>query len=224
MLIVLVFALFFVSFSAFGYFIINALTIFNKKNKYFLQQRTDEKINNALKIIIPAFLFLFTFIWLLVLGESQRIPIMFGYLTIGFATVGWLFTNYITSKNSIRQHTLTVLTQMRMSTEFMKNANKLQAEIENGTIITYDYYNAIGIENKDKELKESVRFILNYLEFVSVGIRLGDLDESLVKESQRGMFQFAFTACEDFILERNKINKTTYQHLIATIEKWKLEN
>lgn len=222
MLVVVVIALFFISFVSLGYLIINSLTTYNKKNKYFLQQRSDEKINNALKLIIPVFLFLFGFVWLLVLGESQRLPIMFGYLTIGFATIGWLFTNYITSKNSIRQHTLTVLTQMRMSTEFMKNANKLQAEIENGKVITHDLYNAIDAENI--AIKESVRYILSYLEFVSVGIRLGDLDESLVKESQRGMFQLAFAVCEDFILEKNKRNKTTYQHLIATIEKWKLEN
>lgn len=222
MLVVIVIVLFFILFGSFGYFLLNAILILNKKDKYFIQQRSDEKINNTLKLVIPTFLILFAFVWLLVLGESQRLPIMFGYLTVGFATIGWMFTNYISSKNSIRQHTLTVLTQMRMSTEFMKNANRMQAEIDNGIVITHDFYNDINAANI--ATKESVRYILNYLEFVSAGIRLGDLDESLVKESQKGMFQYAFATCEDFIMEKNKKNKTTYQHLIATIEKWKLEN
>lgn len=221
MLIVVVITLFFVSFGSFGYLIVNISSNLNKKDKYFIQQRSDEKIFTALKLVIPVFLFLFGFVWMLVLGEPHRLPIMFGYLTVGFATIGWIFTNYISSKNSIRQHTLTVLTQMRMSTEFMKNANLMQAEIDEGRVITHDYYNDIDAENK--ATKESIRYILNYLEFVSVGIRLGDLDETLVKETQKGMFKYAFTACESFIMEKNKKNKTTYQHLIATIEKWKLE-
>lgn len=196
-----------------GLIVIGTYRLIAKRHDYFINKRNDQLIFEIGLIICGSLLFM-TVLFLL-LYKTQFFLIV---LTITLATMGWVLTNLINSRNSIRQHTVTILTQMRMSTEFMKNANKLQFLLENHTVIDFKYY--FSLDDKDQS-KESIRYILNYLEFVAAGIRLGDLDEQLVRSAQRGMFIKAFEMCEQYILKINSENPSTFEHLIATYSRWK---
>lgn len=187
-----------------------------KKDDYFIDERKDVKIKR-LGFYITLFMLLVTIVfysW----GENSDFLVMLAAL---MATVGWIITNYLTCSNSIRQHTVNILTEIRLSSEFMHNANLLQSIFDKKIIVDMKYYNDLGnIENGTK-IRDSIRFILNYLEFVSVGIRMGDLDERLIIEYQRGMFIRAYEQCEPFIREQSENSKTTFRNLIITYNRFK---
>lgn len=212
-LTVLIVIVFFVLFSFIGLVVTGIYRLMTKGDTFYINKRNDQLIFEIGLFICGLLLFM-TVLFSIFLSTQFFLLI----LTITLATMGWVLTNFINSRNSIRQHTVTVLTQMRMSTEFMKNANKLQILVENKTLIDFKYY--LNLDDKDP-IKESIRYILNYLEFVAAGMRLGDLDEQLVRSAQRGMFIRAYKMCEKYILEINSDSPSTFEHLIATYNRWK---
>jgi hypothetical protein len=79
-------------------------------------------------------------------------------------------------RNSRKQHTMNLLLQSRLSTEFNKHVNAIRNTFPDGSEITYE--NA-----RKSEAFESVRYILNYYEFIAVGLKHRDLDERLLRDS-----------------------------------------
>lgn len=212
-LTVLTVTTFFILLSLIGVMVIGLYRLISKRHTYFINKRNDQLIFELGLFLCGSLFFIICII--LLLFKIQLFLIM---LTITLATMGWLLTNFINSRNSIRQHTVTTLTQMRMSTEFMKNANELQVLLESKTSIDFEYYCSL---DEEEQTKQSIRYILNYLEFVAAGIRLGDLDEQLVKSAQRGMFIKGYEMCEQYILKLNFESPSTYEHLIVTYNRWK---
>lgn len=111
--------------------------------------------------------------WLVVLG-------------VAVAATGWITSSYITLRNSIKQHTINTLLQSRLSATYMENvklANKRYFSMEGIFPVTKE-----EIQKKDPDSQlAALGYILNYLEFVAVGIKNGDLDEKLMKQTFRGM-------------------------------------
>jgi hypothetical protein len=66
----------------------------------------------------------------------------------------------------------------------------------------------------------SLRYILNYIEFISVGIRYGDLHESLLKSSLRGIVLNAFRFSEAYIKHSQKANTKAYENLVWLKDRW----
>ncbi|MCX8520736.1 MAG: DUF4760 domain-containing protein, partial [Rhodoferax sp.] len=99
---------------------------------------------------------------------------------------GWMLTNLINLRNSIRQHTITTLLQSRLSSTYMAYADRLSAH--------YADYEARKENNPalregptDKVDVLALRYILNYFEFIAIGIKRGDLDEGMLKDSLRSI-------------------------------------
>lgn len=116
------------------------------------------------------------------LDKSQWL-VIFG---VAVAATGWITTSYITLRNSIKQHTINTLLQSRLSATYMENvklANKRYFTMEGIFPVSRE-----EIEKKDPESQlPALGYVLNYLEFVAVGIRNGDLDEKVMKQTFRGM-------------------------------------
>src|SRR3546814_18371243 len=74
--------------------------------------------------------------------------------------------------------------------------------------------------------KEALTFILNFFEFVAVGIRCGDLDERIVRNTHRGLIINMVTVSDSVIrLSRRddgiKIGKPKcFEHLLWLDRKW----
>ncbi|MBJ8434183.1 DUF4760 domain-containing protein [Acinetobacter pittii] len=219
-LVIIVFLFFISIFGLLSILVAFIVDSFSQHDNFYLQKSNDLLIKNIMSFFFPFFGIIFIFgICLFVSGKSSNFLI--AVTTVGLATSGWLFTNYISSRNSIRQHTVTVLTQLRMSTEFMKNANNLQGYLESRTLITKELLDNLNDQKKNEIfLKDSVRYILNYLEFVSAGIRNGDLDELLIKSAQRGMFLQTYRLCQPFIDEINKEQETAFEHYKIIVKRW----
>ena len=101
------------------------------------------------------------------------------------ATAGWLTTALISRSNSIKQHTMNVLTQVRLSNEMNKHIDTLFSKFPLDTVISAQDLSDSKIQD---DWRRSARYIANYYEFLAVALRYGDLDEKLLKDCIRSQF------------------------------------
>jgi hypothetical protein len=150
------------------------------------------KPSRLLGFLLLALLFAFLSFswWQSTLDEGD--PKLFGpqQWVVAFAAitamVGWIIASIITMRNSIKQHTITTLLQSRLSATYMGYADKVSAHY-----VAYDEERKANPQ-LDREPSAGIdeaalRYILNYFEFVAIGIQRGDLDEGMLRDSLRSI-------------------------------------
>lgn len=143
-----------------------------------------------------------------------------------FASMGWTVTSLVTLRNSVKQHTMNTLLQSRLSATYMEHVKNVNSTFfsPHGEIIPL---------TKDEVLKPppgvtlgSLNYLLNYFEFVAVGIRHGDLDEALLKSSLRGMVCSIYCVALSLINARRAElgpdrKSRSYENLCWLHERWR---
>lgn len=141
---------------------------------------------------------------------------------VGSAICGWLVTNMITLRNSVRQHTITTLLQSRLSSTYMGYADILGKH--------YTDYDKRRKENPsirenptDNVDIMALRYILNYFEFIAIGVIRGDLDESMLKDSLRSILKKNVAMSRPWIKSLQVENSNLYINLLWLHDRWALE-
>jgi hypothetical protein len=136
---------------------------------------------------------------------------------------GWIVTAYYARLNSIKQHTISVLAEMRTSQAMIQNVEKVLKIFPIGQPVPRDY-----VESKpwnDPVIMAAI-YILNYLEFLAVGIHHGDLDHDLVKSYLRTLL-CGYCVKFDSVINRaiqqdgRGANSTIYIHLRVLHNAWR---
>ena len=138
--------------------------------------------------------------------------------TIYFAVSGWLVNAAVTIRNSVKQHTINTLLQSRLSKTYMDEADKARAALK-------DYAPdkvAPILHIKDHPDKNSIDYILNYIEFIAVGVRHGDLHEGVMKDSLRGIV-LGFTHVTSLYIQDKRLapDSRTFENLLWLRNRWK---
>lgn len=129
-------------------------------------------------------------------SASNTVILLLGTLA---AILGWLFSTRSQVLNNRRNHSMQLLIESRLSDRYMQYVNavsniahEFRSLNPNHTTLVLDYYDALSIEQKN-----SILYMLNYCEFVSVGIRFGDLDEQLMFNTFGSMLKinYEFSQC-----------------------------
>ena len=103
------------------------------------------------------------------------------------AITGWVVSSYITLRNSIKQHTINTLLQTRLSATYMDEAKLINKTFFGPSADKDPASLAFLHDQENVAVLSSVDYVLNYLEFLSVGIRHGDLDEKVLRQTMRGI-------------------------------------
>jgi hypothetical protein len=100
--------------------------------------------------------------------------------TITGVVTGWAITSLVTLYSARRQHTISVLLQSRLSPAYQQRLRDITAAYPTLPRVTRV---ALGDWNDPDKVAglEAVKYLLNYFEFVAVGIRVGDLDEKTIR-------------------------------------------
>lgn len=178
-----------------------------------------------LGVIVASFLFSlwvlkfedWLFLWFLPAPQISNWGILVAALV---AMLGWLVTSIITTRNSIKQHTVTTLLQTRLSAEYMKHTEVVNRLLngDSDLIITYNY-----IKSNKGDIANAFSYTLNYVEFLSAGLRCGDFDNLLLKMTMKGIFKNLYQRCEPFIDELRTKNSNSLEHFVAVCEFWTSE-
>lgn len=206
------------------------------KDDFFLKPRTYIQLNIIMLSLAVAFVL--TVYWNLSLREysfvgfslesidsdninqsSNVILILLGTLT---AVLGWLFTNRGQDLNSRRSHSIQTLMSSRLSEAYANHSNhatKVYTTLKEKHGETYNLsledYNLI-----DPLERNAIIYQLNYFEFIAVGIRYGDLDENLIKNTLKSIINTNCVFFQNIIKDKQSKSSSLYEHLIALNERW----
>lgn len=145
------------------------------------------------------------------------------------AAIGWTVTSLVTLRNSVKQHTMNILLQSRLSatyTEHVKAANGMFSTSQ-GQLIPLTRAEVRrpphGVDF------QHLGYLLNYFEFVAVGIRHGDLNEGLLKSSLRGFVCSIYCVAQELIDDRrNELGpyrkSRSYENLCWLHARWRDES
>ena len=135
-------------------------------------------------------------------------------ISLASAITGWIITAIVNVRNSIKQHTINTLLQSRLSATYMAHADVVNKNYiaQDGTLKPLQQ-SELELQSDATQVKlNSLRYVLNYIEFISIGIRYGDLHESLLKSSLRGIVLNAYKFSEVYIRHSQKINIRAYEN------------
>lgn len=150
-------------------------------------------------------------------GESLGI-----ILGAGAAIIGWLFTTRAQAVNSTKANTMNILMNSRFSEEYVKNLNittKLYMEIRQQSgercCLSIEKFSSLP-----PEITNSINYMLNYFEFIAVGIRCGDLDEQFMKSSLKTIITTNYDFYKCIIQEKQKKVPSALENLCALVKRW----
>ena len=132
-----------------------------------------------------------------------------------------------------KQHTITILFESRLSPE-LRDANETRKSVfPLGTDISYEDWRAayekragdtaIGKDALEARYKaaEALVTLLNYFEFLSLRMKLEDLDAELLRGSIRGIMCNLVDDARFVIAHLQKNNKKSYEHLSELYDEWR---
>lgn len=123
-----------------------------------------------------------------------------------------------------KQHTINILFQSRLS-EYFQTTNALRKEVfpTDQDIYLDDWKAARAEAGKPREGAEALQQLLNYYEFLSVGIDQGDLDKELLHKSIRGIMCNLVDDARFMIAELRENDPNTLVYLAQLYEEWRAE-
>ncbi len=151
-----------------------------------------------------------------------------------FAVFVFFYNAKERNRQASRQHTIKLLLDTRLSAEFRGHLEKRLRYFPERQPIdpeTYDRFLALTCDPKQddttnhrkRESAQAVRALLNYYEFLALGIARKDLDEAMLKETIRGIMCNFVIDAERVITQSRRENDKAYEHLAKLYEDWHQE-
>ncbi|MEO0944948.1 MAG: DUF4760 domain-containing protein [Pseudomonadota bacterium] len=149
-----------------------------------------------------------------------------------FAVFSFFFRSIQQEEQSRKQHTIKILFDTRLSSEFRQYLEHRKHHFAEGSVIDparfTEYLAArrtVDLSDDDansrRKSAEAVRSLLNYYEFIALGIKSGDLDEPMLKGMVRGMTCRLVADAHLVIRDYRADNARTFEHLTALYANWK---
>ncbi|MFK7941746.1 MAG: DUF4760 domain-containing protein [Paracoccaceae bacterium] len=151
---------------------------------------------------------------------------------VAFAIATFIWNAQRARAQQRKQHTITILFQTRLSPEFRENLAKRKRFFKEGEKVRYSTYLAYLTAQRDTEITddealrrresaEAIRSLLNYYEFIALGVSRHDLDESMLKGSIRGIMCALVVDMADIILAEQRANSLAYNNLTRLFTRWR---
>lgn len=149
------------------------------------------------------------------LKPEHQIAVSGGVVTV----IGVLIAGWLSIHNSIRQHTISTLLDSRLSGTYMHYADILSRHYS-------DYESrrnnnpALREEPTDKVDILALRYILNYFEFIAIGVKRGDFDEDTLRDSLRSILRKNVKMSMAWIRLEQSQNPRLYTNLLWLYRRW----
>lgn len=136
-------------------------------------------------------------------------------IAAGLATMGWVYAARRQRFLARKHHTFNVMLHTSWNDKFGEAFLTLAPYIKECNLPNLD-------SDDQKDLRSVVRRILNHYEFISAGVRNGDIDETLLRDSERGTIIALFKCCHNHIyaVRDTRDRQTVYEHLEWLKRRW----
>lgn len=105
-----------------------------------------------------------------------------GALTVVLGTLGWIANVYVSQHNARRQHTMNVLLAHSLSKSFRSSMDTINRSFPKQASIS-----ATVFSDGDEDTQSAIKYVLNYYEFIALGVDHGDLDEKIMEDAYSGI-------------------------------------
>lgn len=157
-------------------------------------------------------------------GSDATSSILLGLLGTLAVVLGWLFNTRAQYMSSKRSHSIQTLMSSRLSEAYANHSNYANKVYTNLKKKHGDSYTlTVGdFESLEQLEKNAIIYQLNYFEFIAVGIRYGDLDELLIKNTLKTIINTNYTFFGQIIKSKQEASSSVYEHLTALNNRWNL--
>ncbi|QOY94845.1 DUF4760 domain-containing protein [Massilia sp. UMI-21] len=196
------------------------------------------RVAQPAKVLLTFFSFVLTIFLLFVVWQLNH-WIIFGISAPTLNTQNWLFligvvagiagwvcSSFVTMRNSIKQHTVSIYIQSRLSSPYAEISKRVNLKHFSIGCVPGPIPREVFANPENAEMMHDINMVLNYFEFIAVGLRHGDLDESMLKKIMRSMITNMCSKASLYIeFVRNKENgiggEHSFEHLLWLNERWK---
>lgn len=142
------------------------------------------------------------------------------------AVSGWVFTSRVQIVNATKTHAMQALMNSRNSTvyiqkveEAMKIRHKLKEKnglgVNDLVVMSREEYNELTPEERG-----AIHYMLNFLEFIAVGVRHNNMDEELIKGSLESILRNNYILFQQVIEYVREISPKNYTELETLYKRW----
>jgi hypothetical protein len=137
-----------------------------------------------------------------------------GLLAIAAASIGWGATTVVSARNTKINHTLTIASERFSKSDFSEKANTFNTFFRGKRInkALIDSLAASTVQD-ERDALQALRYLLNFFEYVSVGVLNGELDEGIIKKTLRGNLLYYYDQCSTYIWEEQRRNPKVLENL-----------
>lgn len=153
------------------------------------------------------------------LADRTTYPILgavAGFCAISVAAIGWGVSGWIAHRNNRSRYTLDVVAARYAQTAFT-DALRGFNEVFKGVAINEATVAALA-NDPDPEKRKAVqglRYLVNYFEFIAVGVLEGEIDEKIVAKTLRGNLIYIYDRCATYIIDLQRTNPRTLENFTA---------
>lgn len=133
----------------------------------------------------------------------------------GLATLGWLYTGRRSRTLAKKQHTFNTLLMAAFNENFQGYLKAAAPHLKKRQAPDFQQVN-----QEDNYI--AFRSLLNHYEFIAAAVRNGDVDEQLLKDSEKTSIIALFQTCHDHIygLRNSRQRQSAYEHLEWLYDRW----
>jgi len=136
-----------------------------------------------------------------------------GFCAVLAAAIGWGVSAWIAHRNNRSKHTLDIVAARFAQPAFSKAFSDFNEAFVGKAIskaLIADY--STSDDSAKKEGVQGLRYLVNYFEFIAVGIISGELDERIIARTLRGNLIYVYDRCAKYIYEVQGDNPRTLEN------------
>lgn len=189
-------------------------------------------VANILAVIIIAILII-SYVVLRYFSSYQIALSILVSMTV--VVIGWCIQSILSKKASRRQHTLNTILNTRISDIYQNHLKAYSSKISTDQHIhptvarwfhykSSDEFEGVCVSDDVRNAVNGIVYVINYFEFISLGIKQGDIDEDLFRECFRGMLPGIEKRAFHLIREAQSKNKEFFCAFVDLVDKWNEKN
>ncbi|WP_165494276.1 DUF4760 domain-containing protein [Acinetobacter sp. ANC 4779] len=116
---------------------------------------------------------------------------------------------------NMRNHSIHTIANARLSDQYNQKFDYVYELLKGHKLLSYEKYT--GFNNYDKSV---IHYILNYYEFIAIGLRYNELDEEIVKRMMKSQVLKTYSTFEDVIVNLRKDSPTFFENFVDLKNRW----
>ncbi|MDF2416036.1 DUF4760 domain-containing protein [Acinetobacter beijerinckii] len=143
------------------------------------------------------------------------------FLGIAFAVIGWLYAGRFQFISSIKNHSIQILMNARLSESYTEKFDNITKTVEKLKQTRNNKNSLIEFKKLNVQEKLDLRYVLNFYEYIAIGIKNNEFDEFLLRQMMKSQLINTHTYFEHYIEYLRNEQPTALNNFSELAIRWK---